>query len=126
MVNYALSIEDRVKTEGRITERAVMAGSVYFTCEKTYDPTAETSFNYEGTEFATPSSIVHPFRSVAMAIAKNHDRTAKGDMNMPRIKYDPSVNDAQKRLFETILGQEYEALLTRKVDALRRKVHGSE
>ncbi|MEK6809738.1 MAG: hypothetical protein AABY40_03620, partial [Nanoarchaeota archaeon] len=69
-------------------------------------------------------SIVHPFRSVAKAIVKSHLR-AKGDMDMPRMKYDPSVNDAQRILFENILDQEYKSSLTQKIDVLQRMIHGN-
>lgn len=105
MNTYTLSIEDRVGTGVNCKERAVMARTSGLKFEERYNPNAMSTkpFNSKNNEFDTPFSIVHPFREVAVSLAQRQVKTE--DM-----KYDISVNDAQRRLFENILTQEVDAL----------------
>lgn len=107
MATYTLSIEDKVGRGAFATERAVMVkGNLSY--EGVYNPNAESkkTFNPEGKEFDTPFSIVHPFRVIARVIAVCDLNISSNDK--PVISYDTSVNDAQRKLFETIFKQEYE------------------
>lgn len=102
MTTYTLSIEDRVVAEGKVTERAVVARWDVTTApiESKYNPNADRTepFRYEG-PFNTSRTIAVPMRQVAHKVALNYH-------GIPQIKYDASVNEAQQKLFSTILTQE--------------------
>ena len=108
-MEYTLSIEDRVGTGAHVTERAVKINGTTLTDKDSneigvYNPNAtpKEGFNpYDPTTFDTPFSIVHPFRDLAKLIAGEY---VKGPF--PKLKYDISVNDAQRILFENILADE--------------------
>ena len=105
-ITYTLAIEDLVRKEGKVTERAVRISSPSFTFEKRYNPNATSAklFNSESDKFDTPFSICHPFRTVAQVVAEHYSRS--GGSGLPKMKYDSGVNDAQQRLFGNILEQE--------------------
>ena len=109
---YYLSIEDRIRDEkGNVVQRAVIArASGNLPAEWTYNPKAKPQkpFNSEDTEFDTSFSIIHPFRDAAKTIAEHYAQN--GDASAPKVKYNTSINDAQKTLFENILAQEYDAV----------------
>lgn len=109
MTTYTLSIEDLAREEGKVTKRAVyiaVDGNLLF--DGLYNPNAKSKkpFNSQDHEFNTSFSIVHPFRKVAKRMVDHYFRN--GVVEAPKLKYDSSVNDAQQRLFENILTQEYE------------------
>ena len=125
MATYTLSIEDREGPD--CTERAVVVvgtnntslyveskktvvsfNSIDFIAEKVYNPNAEgRPFNHERSEFDTSFSPVHALRDVALATARHAMDYHHG---RPVMKYDRSIHDAQRALFEKIIYQEYEAL----------------
>ncbi|HLD40004.1 MAG TPA: hypothetical protein VJB13_02585 [Candidatus Nanoarchaeia archaeon] len=107
MVNYKLSIEDRIGTGINVTERAitVKAEGITFKRESMYNPNAKPKpFNSDDSEFDTPFSIVHPFRELAEQVV-NYHKSFQEKWEL-KINYDHTVNDAQQRLFENILRQE--------------------
>lgn len=107
-IKYTLSIEDRVGTGANVTERAVIfRGYNDFTSEAPYNPNAQTKpFNSKDTEFDTSFSIVHSFIRVAKEVIQYHRKN--GGVDVPTLKYDCSVEDAQKKLFGNLLKQFYQ------------------
>ena len=121
---YTLSIEDKVGTGANVTERLVaVEGNNGFKAEATYNPNKETAkFVYEG-PFDTSFSIVHPFMDLAKKVANDH--LAPGGVNMPKSKYDSSVNDAQQGLFENILTQEFQKVRDELPVTPQQRVYGA-
>ncbi|MBI4147448.1 hypothetical protein HY494_02235 [Candidatus Woesearchaeota archaeon] len=105
METYKLSIEDEKNI------RVVRVEALNLVCERRYGPNAEpASLDYDGNRFDTLFSIVHPFRHVAAEVVRDCFRSHQLGRPRPEMKYDYSVNEQQRTLFENILSQEYQKL----------------
>lgn len=121
-IKYTLSIEDKVGIGATCTERYVLVeGNNGFRAEASYNPNAETKpFNSKDTEFDTSFSIVHPFRKIASAMVWDYlarDVSSEGENRS--IKYDGSIKDAHRRLFENLVEQETFKLVSNPKESAR-------
>jgi len=98
-VLFTLSIEDSLDKRTILLERNDILPSY---ASEIYDPNVATDAFDPNGPFDTSFSIVHPLRRLAVKLADDTRHHA----NIPVIKYDSSVNDYQRKLFENMLGQE--------------------